>query len=59
MGAWLDSGEVKYAESIAQGLEGAPAALMAQLEGQNLGKQLVQVSEDPLAPAAAPPAAPV
>ena len=47
MSQWLDNGEAKYTETITRGLENCPHALMTMLEGQNLGKQLVQVSDDP------------
>ena len=50
MSAWLDRGEVRYSETISHGLEQCPQALMSMLEGDNLGKQLVQISDDPLAP---------
>lgn len=36
-------GELRYRESIADGLEAAPAALAAMMAGNNLGKQLVRV----------------
>lgn len=49
MNGWLDSGACKYTETISDGLESFPAALITMLEGKNLGKQLVQVSADPLA----------
>ncbi len=40
-------GAIKYRETIAEGLENAPAAFMGLLKGNNFGKQLVQVSQDP------------
>ena len=49
MSAWLDSGQVRFVETISHGLESCPRALMSMLDGENVGKQLVQVSEDPLA----------
>ena len=36
-------GKLKYRESIAQGLENAPAAFIGLLNGQNFGKQLVKL----------------
>ena len=42
-------GACKYTETISEGLESFPAALITMLEGKNLGKQLVRVSADPLA----------
>lgn len=47
MGAWVRSGRVKYRESIARGLENAPAAFVGLMRGDNLGKQLVQIGEVP------------
>lgn len=35
------TGQVKYAEDIAEGLEAAPAAFMRMLKGGNTGKQIV------------------
>lgn len=40
-------GRVKYRETVAEGLENAPGAFMAMLEGGNFGKQLVRVGDDP------------
>ncbi|HEX4197559.1 MAG TPA: NADP-dependent oxidoreductase [Caulobacteraceae bacterium] len=47
MGPWVASGEVKYREDIRQGLENVPACFTEMLRGDNFGKMLVQVSEDP------------
>ena len=44
MGGWLREGRIKYREDIAEGLENAPAAFIAMLEGGNFGKQIVQVA---------------
>lgn len=55
MNRWLDAGEVKYQETVTQGIKSAPNALLSMLKGENLGKQLVQVSEDPTC-LGAPPA---
>ena len=40
----IASGKLVYRESVAQGLEAAPQALMSLLQGQNLGKQLVKLT---------------
>jgi len=40
-------GRVKYRETVTEGLDNAPAAFMALLEGGNFGKQLVRVGPDP------------
>ncbi len=37
------SGRLKYRETIAQGLESAPAAFLGLLKGKNVGKQLVKL----------------
>jgi NADPH-dependent curcumin reductase len=36
--------KLRYRESIAQGLESAPGALMGLLQGKNFGKQLVKIA---------------
>lgn len=41
-------GRVKYRETVTEGLENAPAAFMALLEGGNFGKQIVRVGPDPV-----------
>ena len=38
------SGRIKYRESVANGLENAPAAFIGLLQGKNFGKQLVKVT---------------
>ena len=44
---WVASGEVKYREDIRQGIETIPACFAEMLRGDNFGKMLVQVGEDP------------
>lgn len=39
----VSSGQLKYRETIAEGLQNAPAAFIGMLKGENLGKQLVKV----------------
>ena len=39
----VKAGTLKYRESVAQGLEHAPAAFIGMLKGENLGKQLVKL----------------
>jgi NADPH-dependent curcumin reductase CurA len=41
---WLKQGKLKYREDVAQGIEAAPQAFIGMLQGQNQGKQLVQIS---------------
>jgi hypothetical protein len=43
LGKHVASGRINYRETIAQGLESAPAAFIGLLKGQNLGKQLVRL----------------
>ncbi|MFC2969789.1 NADP-dependent oxidoreductase [Acidimangrovimonas pyrenivorans] len=40
-------GTIHYRETVAEGLENAPAAFMKMLEGGNFGKQLVRIGADP------------
>jgi hypothetical protein len=41
--AHLDAGRLRYRESIVEGLDNAPSALIALLNGENFGKQLVKL----------------
>ena len=43
----VKSGRIKYREDIRQGLETIPTAFAEMLRGDNFGKMLVQVGEDP------------
>jgi NADPH-dependent curcumin reductase CurA len=47
MAAWIRGGKVKYKEDLWPGLQQAPKAFRAMLEGGNFGKTLVGVGEDP------------
>jgi NADPH-dependent curcumin reductase len=47
MAGWIREGRVKYKEDLWPGLEQAPKAFRAMLEGGNFGKTLVGVGEDP------------
>jgi NADPH-dependent curcumin reductase CurA len=44
LAGWLRAGRLRYRESVAQGLERAPAAFIGMLKGQNFGKQLVKLA---------------
>jgi len=44
---WLKEGRIKYRVDIVHGLENAIAAMQRMYEGGNIGKLLVQVSEEP------------
>jgi NADPH-dependent curcumin reductase CurA len=43
LGAGVATGAIKYRESVAHGLEAAPAAFLGMLRGKNFGKQLVKL----------------
>jgi NADPH-dependent curcumin reductase CurA len=43
LGQLVAAGKLKFRESVAQGLEAAPAAFIGLLKGQNFGKQLVKL----------------
>ncbi len=48
MSQWLREGKVCYREDIVQGgLENAPRAFIGLLNGENIGKRIVQVAPDP------------
>ncbi|MEH1790675.1 NADP-dependent oxidoreductase [Nostoc sp.] len=46
---WLQSGQLKYKEDVADGLEKAPTAFIGLLRGDNFGKLIVKVNDDPTA----------
>lgn len=43
LAAGVAAGRIRYRESVAQGLESAPAAFLGLLAGRNFGKQLVKL----------------
>jgi NADPH-dependent curcumin reductase CurA len=45
MALWLRDGRMKYQETIREGIEDAPGALIGLMEGQNIGKMLVRLAE--------------
>jgi NADPH-dependent curcumin reductase CurA len=47
MGQWVREGRIKYKEDITDGLENAPRELIGLLRGENFGKKIIRVSEDP------------
>ena len=47
VGGWIRSGELKYREDIVDGIENAVGAFQGLLRGENFGKLLVRVSDDP------------
>ncbi|QMS88012.1 NADP-dependent oxidoreductase [Nostoc edaphicum CCNP1411] len=46
---WLQSGQLKYKEDVVVGLENAPGAFIGLLRGDNFGKLIVKVNDDPTA----------
>jgi NADPH2:quinone reductase len=42
---WVGSGDVQYRETVTDGLEHAPDAFLGLFGGENIGKQLVKVSD--------------
>jgi NADPH:quinone reductase len=42
---WLTAGKLKYAESVVEGFENTPQALIGLFTGENLGKQIVKVAD--------------
>jgi NADPH-dependent curcumin reductase CurA len=44
---WVKDGSLKYRETVVDGLENAPEALILLLRGGNFGKMLVRVGADP------------
>lgn len=46
LGGWVNSGNIKYRESVGEGLENAPELFRGLLKGRNFGKQLVKVADE-------------
>lgn len=44
MATWIKSGQMKFEETVMEGIENAPAAFMGLFSGQNKGKMLVKLS---------------
>ncbi len=42
---WVRSGQMKYSETIAEGLDNAVEAFKGMLQGKNFGKQLVHIAD--------------
>jgi NADPH-dependent curcumin reductase CurA len=47
VGAWVGSGELRYRETVVEGIERMPEAFIGLLGGENVGKMLVRVGPDP------------
>jgi NADPH-dependent curcumin reductase CurA len=47
MGQWLAAGRIKWQETVVEGLERAPQALIGLFKGENVGKMLVKIGSSP------------
>jgi NADPH-dependent curcumin reductase CurA len=47
MGRWIAQGKIQWQETIVEGLENAPQAFIGLFQGENLGKMLVKIGDDP------------
>ena len=47
VGGWLKDGRIIYRETVAEGLDNAAEAFMGVLRGDNLGKMIVRLADDP------------
>jgi len=45
LAAWVESGNLVHRETVVEGLENAPDAFLGLFSGENIGKQVVRVSE--------------
>ena len=45
MGKWIAEGHIKWKETIVEGLENAPTALIGLFKGDNFGKMIVKVGD--------------
>lgn len=43
---WLKEGRIQYRETVTEGIENAPKAFIGMMQGQNIGKQLVKISDE-------------
>jgi NADPH-dependent curcumin reductase CurA len=48
MGAWIAAGQIKWEETVIDGIENAPKAFLGLFKGENTGKMLVRLSPEPL-----------
>ena len=44
---WIKEGKIQYKNDIVPGLENAPTSITKLFSGENKGKLIIQVSEDP------------
>ena len=45
MAEWVQAGKIKYREEFAEGIQQAPQAFIGMLNGANIGKQLLKISD--------------
>lgn len=45
LGEWISAGDIRYRETVTEGLENAPSAFIGLFEGDNIGKQVVKVAD--------------
>jgi NADPH-dependent curcumin reductase CurA len=45
LGKWIAEGQIKWKETIVEGLESAPRAFIGLFNGENFGKMIVKVGE--------------
>ena len=43
---WINEGKIKWKETIVEGLEKAPVALIGLFKGENFGKMLVKIGSE-------------
>ena len=43
---WIAEGKLKYRETVAEGIDNAPAAFIDMLQGRNIGKQIIRLDDD-------------
>jgi NADPH-dependent curcumin reductase CurA len=48
LAGWIESGQLKHAEDIQEGIENTPATFLRLFNGKNKGKQLLKIAEPPL-----------
>jgi NADPH-dependent curcumin reductase CurA len=46
MSGWIAAGKMKWRETVVDGIENAPAALIGLFHGDNIGKMLVKLAKD-------------
>ena len=47
MAEWIQAGEIRWKETVVEGIEKAPEAFIGLFHGENFGKMLVRVGPDP------------